>query len=100
MEEKESLRFETLKTPLTTGIKERGNEPADNVEAAGAAPRAAPAHNASKKHLQAEIIRGVEIEVEITDDRPTAAERRAVEDFFDWLLAEALSSAGEVGKAA
>ena len=43
---------------------------------------------------------GGEIEVEITDDRPTAAERKAVEDFFDWLLAEALRSAREVDKAA
>lgn len=99
MEEKENFCFETLKTPLTTEIKERRNEPADNVEGAGGAPRAAPAPDASKKE-QTEIIGEVEIEVEITDDRPTAAERKAVEDFFDWLLAEALSSAREVGKAA
>lgn len=99
MEEKENLRFETLKVPLTTGIKERRNEPADNVEGAGAAPRAAPAPDASRKE-QAEIIGEVEIEVEITDDRPTTAERKAVEDFFDWLLAEALNSAEEVSKAA
>jgi hypothetical protein len=32
-----------------------------------------------------------EIEVEITNDAPTDAERKAVEDFFDWLFAEALS---------
>jgi hypothetical protein len=41
-----------------------------------------------------------ELEVEITDDAPTEAERKAVEDFFDWLLAEALRLAGEMGKAA
>jgi len=100
MEETENLRFETLKTPLTTGIKERGNEPADNIAGAGSAPHAAPDPDASKEDAPAEIIRGIEIEIEFTDDRPTAAERKAVEDFFDWLLAEALSSAVEVGKAA
>lgn len=43
-----------------------------------------------------EVIRGREVEVEATYEKPTATERKAVEDFFDWLLAEALRSAGEV----
>lgn len=30
-----------------------------------------------------------EVSVELTADAPTAAERRAVEDFFDWLFAQA-----------
>jgi hypothetical protein len=100
MEDTENLRFETLKTPLTTGIKERGNEPADNIAGAGSAPHATPDPDASKEDARAAIIRRVELEIEITDDRPTAAERKAVEDFFDWLLAEALRCAGEVDKAA
>lgn len=41
-----------------------------------------------------------ELEVEITDDAPTEAERKAIEDFFDWLFAEALRSTGEVDEAA
>jgi glycine cleavage system regulatory protein len=41
-----------------------------------------------------------EVEIEIRCDIPTGAEIKAVEDFFDWLLAEALRLTGEIGKAA
>lgn len=47
-----------------------------------------------------EVIRGRVVEVEATYEKPTAAERKAIEDFFDWLLAEALRSAAEVDEAA
>ena len=50
--------------------------------------------------VRVEVMLGREVEIEITYDRPTTAERKAVEDFFDWLLAEALRFAGEVDEAA
>lgn len=100
MEEKENFCFETLKTPLTTRIKEGRNGSDDNVARAESGAGLVADPDAPKKDTQPQIIRWREVEVEITNDRPTATERKAVEDFFDWLLAEALRLNGEMGKAA
>lgn len=42
------------------------------------------------------IIQG--LEVEITNDAPTKAEIKAIEDFFDWLFAEVHKSIKEVNE--
>ena len=70
-------------------------ERAVGVSARSSAPSEVPMNNA-----RVEVNRGREVEVEATYEKPTAAERKAVEDFFDWLLAEALRSNGEVDEAA
>ena len=97
MRDKKNLYPETPKRPVATEIKERSG-PIDNF--AGARRGAVP--DAPEKELCSGIVRGCEseVEVEIRFDKPTEAERKAVEDFFDWLLAEALRLAGEIGKAA
>ncbi len=100
MEEKENFCIETFEPPLTTELKERGDETADNLDGIGSGAERGPNLGAPEKEVLAGIFQACEVEVEITDDKPTEAERKAVEDFFDWLLAEALRLAGEFGKAA
>ena len=56
--------------------------------------------DALTNNVRVEVIREGAVEVEVNYERPTAAERKAVEGFFDWLLAEALRSAGEIDEAA
>lgn len=100
MPEKQNYCFETLKTPLTAGRKGLANGPADKTAdiEQGAGLGADP--DADKKGVRTESIQGYEVEVEISYDKPTEAEKKTVENFFDWLLAEALRLTGEMGKAA
>lgn len=78
-------------TPSPAGRIERIAEPSAGVSVPS---------GALTNDVRVEVIRECAVEVEVTYERPTAAERKAVEDFFDWLLAEALRSAGEIDEAA
>ena len=42
----------------------------------------------SKREVEIEAGQGGDVEVDITCVRPTEAEKKAIEDFFDWLFAE------------
>lgn len=55
----------------------------------GAGSRGGPGSRPYTRVIQIEMVRGQLIEVEITCSEPTPATRKAVEDFFDWLYAEA-----------
>lgn len=100
MQDKQEPCFKTLKTPLTTGRNELANDPAEEVVDTGPGAGRRPEPNANRNGVQTESIQGHAVEVEIRYDKPTEAERKAVENFFDWLLAEALSLTGEIDKAA
>jgi hypothetical protein len=100
MQDKQDPCFKTLKTPLTTGRKELANGPVDKIAGIEPGAEVCADHEVDKKDALTESIQGYEVEVEIRYDKPTEAERKAVENFFDWLLAEALSLTVEIDEAA
>ncbi|MCA1612852.1 MAG: hypothetical protein LC800_01610 [Acidobacteria bacterium] len=100
MNEKRNVYFGPLKTPLDTGIKGLANKPADKLADRALGSERDVESDAPEKELRGGVVWGPEVEVEIRCDKPTQAEIKAVEDFFDWLLAEALRLAGGMGKAA
>ena len=61
----------------------------DNDANNGAGTQRGDGPDSYRNVIQIEMIRGQMIEVEITCAAPTETERKAVEDFFDWLYAEA-----------
>lgn len=94
LRDKKNLHPETPKRPAATKVKER-SRPIDNFAGGGRGI----VSNAPEKESCAGIIwceAGVEVEIRF--DKPTESERKSVEDFFDWLLAEALRLAGETNK--
>jgi hypothetical protein len=100
MNEKGNVYFDPLKTPLETRIKGLANKPADKVADKAPGSERDADSDAPEKELRAGVVLGRGVEVEIRYDKPTEAEKKAVEDFFDWLLAEALRLNEEMGKAA
>jgi hypothetical protein len=100
MKEKQNFCFETLKSPLAATKTGLANAPADKAVVIEPSAERGADLDADRKDARTESIRGTEVEVEIRYDKPTEAERKAVENFFDWLLAQALSLTGEIDKAA
>ena len=100
MSGKQNFCFETHKTPLAPDRKAPANGPADKVANIEPGAKRGVDPDADRKDARTEIVQGYEVEVEIRYDKPTEAEIKAVESFFDWLLAEALRLAGEMNKAA
>ena len=96
---RDDICLETFEKP-PTAIKELGSGPNANIPGVGSSI----GKGADSDALENEVVVGVtgwrEVEVEIRCDVPTGAEIKAVEDFFDWLLAEILRLNGEVCKAA
>lgn len=100
MQEKKTFCFEPLQTSLNIGIKRLVDKRPDKVADTALDSKRDADSGAPEKGSCAAITWAREFEVELRCDQPTEAEIKAVEDFFDWLLAEALKLTGEMGKAA
>ncbi len=100
MNGKRSSYFDPHKTPLKTETKPLADKPAEKVADTASGSKRCIDSDVSGKGSCAGGVRAREIEVEMRFDKPTEAEIKAVENFFDWLLAEALGLTGEIDQAA